>query len=496
VSNHAAGAGPTRPVTVGQEALWLVNRLDPGGAAYNLVLAVRVCTPVDVTVLRRALTAVVERHDVLRSVFVEEAGACRRRVLAPEAVELECLDAPDGVSLEDFVHRVTTEPFVLAERVLRALLIRAGGDGGDSGRGDGRQDGSADGRGEERLLVLAAHHIAVDGYSMGVVLRDLLEAYAAYADGGAPTWPALGYDWDAHVAREQAALSPAEVVGLEEHWRRECAGVPAVLDLPRTRRAAAHATAESTVPAETAAELPAAAGRLGVSAFALMVAAYQALLHRYTGQEDFLIAVPVHTRVGTTMRGAAGYFANPIPVRARLTEATTLAEAAREAHRRLAEGQAHAAYPFARLPRLLGVRPEPGRPVLAQAGISFVARIKRGSLSDLLAAGAACGMEIDFHGLRLRAFDVRQQEGQFDLMLELKRGADTLRGSLRHSVAVFSPREAERFTTRYARMLRSACERPDTRIADLELDDAASHEHLLALGAGGGHGAGLAKAAR
>ncbi|MEU1163462.1 condensation domain-containing protein [Streptomyces sp. NPDC005921] len=201
-------------LTVGQEALWYLQGADPDSSAYNVVFAVRMLGGLDVTVLRRAVTALVERHDVLRSRFPESNGRPCRVVDPPERFELQVHDhgTIGDTSLHEYVHAAAAEPFDLASGAFRVLLFRV----------------------EEQapVLLLVTHHIVTDFVSQGVVMNDLLALYGAMLEGREPELRKLRATYDDFVRSEADTLVSERGNLLDRFWRDECAGAPTDILLP------------------------------------------------------------------------------------------------------------------------------------------------------------------------------------------------------------------------------------------------------------------------
>ncbi|MEE6263986.1 condensation domain-containing protein [Plantactinospora sonchi] len=452
-----------RRLSMGQEALWFLYRMAPESAAYNVVLAVRIRTAVDPARLDRALTAVAERHDVLRSTIVDQAGPPVRRIGPADRVRLAVRSTP----AEEFVavaRAVAAEPFRLEREVpLRAVLLRAEAD--------------------DAVLVLVTHHIASDATSQWLLARDLFRAYES--DAGLPPLPGGGFD--AAVAAERALLDSDRRPVLERYWRDVCAGVPAAelpADHPRPATPAFRGASHTVWFPEALAERVRAAARgCGVTPFALLLGALQAVLHRYTGLPDFLIGCPVSVRFRRELRDVVGYLANSAVLRARFDREATFGSTARAAYREIARGMAHAGYPYPALTALLG--PTRSAPVFTVA-VTLLAADRLDPPLPMVPPGEIEGAEIEYAGLRLALLDVPQMEGQFDVLIELRAsGTGGLSAVVKYDANLFEPATIERFAGAYTRFVGLAAADPDTPVLRAPLVDPAELRALLALGASG-----------
>jgi non-ribosomal peptide synthetase component F len=210
---------------------------------------------------------------------------------------------------------------------------------------------------------------------------------------------------------------------------------------------------------------------------------FTALLYRYTGQRDLVVGCAAATRRGRAMRELVGYLVNPIVVRARFSEDSTFADAARSAHNSVANGMRHARYPFPVLVRDLDVPPKANRTPLFQITFTMIEASPLAPLSRLIPAAEEQGAEIEYAGLRLAQLDIRQMEGQFDLSVELRQVTGTLTAVFRYNTDLFDAVTIERFGRHYARLVDIASDDPESRIADASLLTAEELKNLLSFGA-------------
>lgn len=444
-----------RPLSVGQQALWLLHRLAPESPAYNVVLAMRIRGRLDTERLARAVTGLAGRHPVLTETFHEVDGVPVRapgRAGPPRLAVREV----SGRSLFEAACAESVVPFRLdREPPMRAVLLRRAAD--------------------DAALVLITHHLVSDATAQWLIARDLLEAYA-----GAPARPAPPR-FDEVVAAERRLLDSPRRQVLERYWRGVVTGVPAA-ELPPDRPSGGAGTrpgGSTTLWFDSglAEGVEAAARRVGVTPFAFLTGAFQAMLHRHTGEDDFLIGCPVTTRLRGGLREVVGYLANSVVLRATFERTTTLRATIKAAQRSVASANAHADLPFPTLTELIGPRP----PLFAIAITMLVADRLEPPL-PMVAPEAIEGREITYGGLRLALLDVPQMEGQFDLLVELRRSVDGLSAVLKYDAGKFERSTVERVGAAFTRFVRLAVEDPDATVAELSLVDASDLAFLLAMG--------------
>ncbi|AHG93595.1 amino acid adenylation domain protein (plasmid) [Gemmatirosa kalamazoonensis] len=307
-------AGTPAPLSFAQELLWLLQAANPGFFAYNAPRAYRLRGPLDVRALQRALDAHVERHEIYRSVVraTDDGPVQEVRPARPVTLRVEDLREAGEAVVADRARDVMREPFDLArDQLLRAALFRVGDD--------------------EHVLVLVSHHIASDGWSRGVMFRELAASYeAALADVDAEL-PPLPIQYGDFAAWQREHLSGERLERLLAFWRDTLAGAPHALELPTDRPlsglpSAEGARVQALFPPELAAALKALARAHDATLFMTLLAAWQVLLARYTGQDDVLVGTPIAGRTRPEVEGLVGYFADTLVVRARLGGAPTFAE--------------------------------------------------------------------------------------------------------------------------------------------------------------------------
>ncbi|MFJ7293013.1 condensation domain-containing protein [Streptomyces collinus] len=460
----ADGQERERALSIGQEALWFLYRMAPDSPAYNVQAALRVRGALDEARLRRALRTVVERHDVLRSTFTETAAGPRRVIGLPDLVPLQVREVPgvnDTGLLEKHVKAFGDTPFDLTgEGTCRALLLRIAPD--------------------DHVIVVSTHHIVTDATSQWLLLQDLLDAYATET---AP--PPLARGYDDYVQGEQELLEGPRREQLVAFWQEFCADAGAgelPADRPRSPRPPAvfnGATCEARIPDALVPRLREAAKRAKVTPFALTLGVFQALVHRYSGQRDFLVGCPTTTRSGPGMREVVGYLVNTLVLPAHFTGTTTFAQAAHTAQRQVMRAMKHIGYPYA---LLAGEEPYSSRNPPVRMVFTMVAPGRLEPLLMQVTEAAARGTDTEYAGLRIELIEVPQLEGQFDINVEMRQSASSLTAVFRYATDLFDEATVRRLLDSYVRLLAEAIDDPDAPVAGAALVEADDLDDLLALG--------------
>lgn len=334
LAEDAAKTAPAHSLSHGQRSLWFLHKLAPASAAYTIVYAGRIRGELDVLALTRAAQALVDRHPMLRTTYAEHDGEPVQHVHPRRRVLIADDDiGSSGAELDEWITHETDRPFDLnTGPVLRLTLLRRASD--------------------EHVLVMAVHHIAVDFWSIDVMLDELGQLYAAEHGASAPPPPAECYV--AHADRHSRMLDGPGGERLWEYWRGQLAGAAPTLRLPTDHPRPAVQTYRGavvgfTVDAQITAGLKRIGRDTGATPYMTLLAAYATLLHRYSGQDDLVIGSPFACRDESGLAGVVGYVTNPIALRIDLRGDPTFATLLGRVKKTVVGALAHQDYPFSLL---------------------------------------------------------------------------------------------------------------------------------------------------
>jgi len=433
------------PLSFTQQRLWFLHQLDPEDA-YHVPGALRLRGPVREDVLERTLSEIVRRHEALRTVFRNNLQV----VLAPSGFELPVVDVPDEREALRLLEREACRPFDLETGPLvRALLLRLPD--------------------EERLLAVVTHHIVSDAWSLGVLLRELGAIYTAFAAGEPSPLPELPVQYPDY-ARWQRQWLAGEVLEREvAHWRRTLAGAPESLELPYDRQPSpATGNRGGRRPFELSADLFGRLGELarrdGWTSFMALLAGWQALLARYSGQEDVVVGSPIANRTRLELEGLIGFFTNTLALRLDLSGDPSFWELGRRVRAAALDAYAHQDVPFEKLVEELHPDRHLGRNPLFQ--------------TMLVLQKAAAGPELP--GVETELLDVDTGTAKFDLTLMLVEDGGGAAGALEYACDLFDAGTVDRMLGHLCTLLEAAVEDPGRRLSDLPLLTAAEQEELVA----------------
>jgi amino acid adenylation domain-containing protein len=448
-----AGAGP-HPLSFAQQRLWFLEQFTPGGVAYNVPLAVRLRGALDVPALEAALNEVVRRHASLRTRFPAGSGAPVQEVRPELRLTLPLTDLggeTDAMAAARALARAdVATPFDLAEDPLvRARLVRLGD--------------------EDHVLVLVLHHVVTDGWSMGVIREELAALYRAFRAGLPSPLDEPRLQYADFAAWQRRWLDSAGVRRQMAYWKERLADLPAALDVPVDHprpavRGAAGSTALFKVPPDATAGLRRLAREEGATLFMTLLAGFQVLLHRYSGQTDLAVGTPVAGRGRVELEQLVGFFLNTLVIRSDLGGRPTFREFLRRARRDTLEAFANQDVPFERLVEELGVRRDLSRPPLFQAMFTL--------------QNARPG-QLHLEDLRVESVALENPAAKFDLDLTMLEGDGFLYGGLTYSAELFLPATARRMLGHFRRLLAEVAADPDRPIDELPLAGDAERRRLL-----------------
>ena len=452
LKERASGSGDTFELSLGQEALWFLHELAPESAAYNVGFCGRLRSAVDRERFERVLLKLLERHPMLCCTFSLSTGGPRQQIGAIPERCLEVVDA-SGWSEQELRTRVAEShqrPFDLARGpVFRATLFSR--------------------HSTDHVLLIAAHHIVFDAWSLGLLLAELATLYDR---GPAAHLPAPSASYADFVNWQRRMLESEEGREAWEYWRSRLAPHVSPLDLPADHprpkvqkfRGASHSFELS---AGLCAQLRALARAESVTPFMVLAAAFHALLYRYTGAATVPIGTPLAGRTRREFEGIVGYFVNPVVLCAPIESAGTFRRHVAEMREVLIGAQQYGDFPFLEIVKRLQPLRDTSRTPLFQVMLNLIKTEQVGVAGDMIHAES--GALLRLGSLALEAFPLQQQEGQFDLDLDLLDTGAAMSAILKYSTDLFEAATIERMAGHFVTLLTAAVADPDRRISDLPL---------------------------
>jgi amino acid adenylation domain-containing protein len=453
---------PIRPVprdgelalSFAQERLWFLNQLEPENPFYNMPNVLRLTGEFDPAVGERVLREVIRRHEVLRTHFASHRGRPVQRVAPAPALRLALVDLQSDPDPEAAVERLADEearlPFDLAAGpLLRATLLRLAP--------------------REHVLLLTMHHVASDGWSMGVLTAEMAALYEAFAKGEPSPLPELAIQYSDFAAWQREWLS-GEVLGRQlGYWKERLSGAPPVLELPADRLRPARQSFRGdsfafAIDAAATATLRALGERLGATLFMTLQAAFAALLARCSGQEDIVIGSPIANRTRAEIEPLIGFFVNTLALRTDLSGDPPFTELVVRVRQRALEAFAHQDLPFERLVDELQPERDLSRNPIFQV---------------MFALQNAPAQPHAVPGLTLAPVPRRRIAAQFDLVLDMWESGAQLDAVLEYNTDLFDAATIARMAGHFQTLLAGIAADPEQRLSQLPLLTAPERRQLL-----------------
>ncbi|MGD0207573.1 MAG: amino acid adenylation domain-containing protein [Verrucomicrobiota bacterium] len=439
-----------------QQRLWFFDQLEPGLPAYNIPAAVRLKGPLNLAALEQSLNEIVKRHESLRTTFGKVEGR-PTQVIAPAltiklpVVDLRKLPASEReTEVRRWVTAEAQRPFDLSQGpLIRGTVLRLGD--------------------EEHVGLLTMHHIVSDGWSTGILVRELATLYVAFCAGGSSPLPALPIQY-ADFAHWQRQWLQGEVLETQiAHWKKQLAGAPAQIDLPTDHPRPAVQTFRGAhqslvLPKHLQEGFKALSRQEGVTQFMTLLAAFKVLLYRYTSQDDLIVGTPIANRNRLETEGLIGFFVNALVLRTDLSGNPSFRELLRRVREVCLGAYGHQDLPFDRLVEELHVKRDLSRNPLFQ--VMFV--LHHASLRT-----------VELPGLTLSPVEGDSETAHFDLTLQLLDTEQGLTAAFVYNTDLFEAATIARMLGNFQTLLEAMVADPEQRVSDLPLLTETERQQLL-----------------
>ncbi|WP_442968443.1 amino acid adenylation domain-containing protein, partial [Pseudomonas sp. Z18(2022)] len=449
------------PLSYAQHRQWFLWQLEPESAAYHVPAALRLRGVLDVEALQRSFQVLIERHESLRTRFVQDAGQTLQ-VIAPEAdfsLPVHTLEPGDAAGREArisaFVEAQTRQLFDLQQGpLLRVCLLRVAPD--------------------EHVLVLTQHHIVSDGWSMQVLVEELVQCYAAFTQGHVPQLPALAIQYADYAIWQRHWMEAGERDRQLAYWTAQLGDLPPVLELPTDKPRPLQPSyrgerLEIALDASLGQPLKTLAQREGVTLFMVLLASFQLLLHRYSGQRDVRVGVPVANRNRPETKGLIGFFVNTQVLKAEIDGQMSFRALLAQVKQAALGAQEHQELPFEQLVEALHPERSLGHNPLFQVMYNHQSEGR----------GSSAEPALNLPQLTVEGLDWKTCTAQFDLTLDTAESAHGLSAALTYATDVFTAEAIERLAQHWQNLLRAIITRPHQAVGELPLLAEDEHRRIL-----------------
>ncbi|MDK3158298.1 amino acid adenylation domain-containing protein [Kamptonema cortianum] len=439
------------PLSFAQQRGWFLAQREGDSALSNLAVQLTIRGSLSVAGLERSLQAIIQRHEILRTTLPEREGIPVQEIAPSVPLTLHAIPAsPDEV--EQQIHQAVHQPFHLEAEVPFRLRLWQTGE-------------------SEYLLLLVMHHLVSDGWSMGVLFRELNLLYAAFSQGQPPALPPLPIQYADYAVWQHQTLNATFLAPELAYWQQQLQGAPARLTLPADRPRQGVQTYRGTTEAvvlssSLTAALKAFSQQMGATLFMTLLAAFKVLLYRYSGQTDLVVGTPVANRNRVELEGLIGFFINPLVLRTDLSGDPSFRELLGRVRQVTLGAYAHQNLPFEKLVEALQLPRDPGYSPLFQ--VMFVLQ------------NAISVADIQLPGLEVSHARVDTETSQFDLTLDLIEERTEIRGKVEYNTDLFDRETIVRAIAHWQTLLTAIVADPDACISRLPLLTSSEQQQLQA----------------
>ncbi|MGN7744406.1 amino acid adenylation domain-containing protein, partial [Pseudomonas sp. 22526] len=449
--------GQPLALSYAQERQWFLWQLEPESAAYHVPSALRLKGRLDRAALQRSFDTLVARHESLRTHLQQDGQRTVQVIRAGASVDIARVDAKgvDEAQLKTLVEAEIAQPFDLEQGPLLRVKLLCLSE-------------------EEHVLVLVQHHIVSDGWSMQIMVDELVQLYAAYSQGQDLQLPVLPIQYADYAVWQRGWMDAGERERQLDYWMKQLGGEQPVLELPFDHQRPAvqsHRGARLGIALDPllATQLKAMAQQQGVTLFMLLLASFQTLLHRYSGQEDIRVGVPIANRNRVETERLIGFFVNTQVLKADIDGQMTVAQLLQQVKQRALQAQSHQDLPFEQLVEALQPERSLSHNPLFQVMFNHQTDARGGRAEQQLP------------GLRVEGLEWDSRTAHFDLDLDIQEAEEGIWASLGYARDLFEPATVERMARHWQNLLQAMVADQQQSIGQLNLLDSAEQQQILTL---------------
>jgi amino acid adenylation domain-containing protein len=429
------------PLSFAQQRLWFLDRIEPNGSFYNLNGAFRLQGELNEQILQQALDAIVVHHEVLRTNYRSENGHPIQVIATPSPVELQIIDLQQDrttdldLQVQTYLQQFDRRPFNLeTDMMLRGCLLKIASD--------------------DRILLLVMHHIASDGWSMGIFWEQLGRVYNAFLDGKPNPLTPLPIQYADYAVWQREWLSSEVLERQLNYWKQQLSHVNPVLELPNDYPRPAIATYAGSIESidlspQLTADLKALCRQQGATLFMTLLAAFEMLISRHSGQEDFIIATPIAGRTRTEVEGLIGFFLNTLLLNADLSGNPTFEELLARVRKVALGAYSNQDIPFEKLIEELNPKRDLSRNPLFQVLFNLL------NLEDI---------KLNLTGLTVAPVNIAELNSKFDLTLYVKEDDRQIHLDLVYNTDLFAPARMVEMLHQFEQLLTQIVANSDRQI--------------------------------
>ncbi|MBO1049494.1 MAG: amino acid adenylation domain-containing protein [Dolichospermum sp. DEX182a] len=452
------------PLSQGQQALWFLWQLAPESSAYNVAFSCRICSDLDVAVLQKVFQVLCDRHPILRSTFPRLGIEPIQQINPEQPLDFLQIDVSNQseLKIQEQVFAAYKSPFDLESGpILRVRIFTLSP--------------------QEHILLIVNHHIVGEGWSIGILLDELKVLYPAFKTDREVTLPPAVHSYE-YVHWQNTIINSPEGERLWDYWQQQLAGELPMLNLPTDRPRLSVQTYNGAscnlyISETLTQQLKELAKSEKTTLYIVLLAAFNVLLYRYTNQDDILVGSPTTSRQRSEFIRVVGYLINIVVLRANISENSNFRDFLGQIRNTAIAAIAHQDYPFPLIVKRLQSHRDSSRSSIFQA--SFVLQKLQQTPDILKLYSTQIGSTVEWGGLVLEPYEVPQQEGQFDLDLELAEGDSSIFGAFKYNTDLFDGSTIERMAVHFQNLLMGIVENPQQAVGEIPMLSAAERHQLL-----------------
>ncbi|MEO6696059.1 MAG: condensation domain-containing protein, partial [Ignavibacteria bacterium] len=453
------------PLSYGQKALYFLYLNSPESASYNVAFTVKIVSKLNEDALRKAFQKLIDNNESLRTTYYIRDGEPVQEVHGYKEIFFEITDAQDlaDEDLKNKVEAVYKVPFNLEKGpVFKVHLFRTNED--------------------NFVMLIKMHHICSDGWSIGIMLNQLKQFYEDEISG-IKTFVSESKNYSEYIKNQKALIDSEGGMKLWSYWKNELNNEIPILDLPvdLTRPAIQKyngSTEYFFLDKDAVDKLKKLSQAEGTTLFVSLLTAFQILIHKYSGQDEILTGTPTAGRNKAEFEKIVGYFINPVVIRGHYNDDKSFKDVLREIKQKVLGAIAHQDFPFQLIVERLLKKRDPSRSPIFQTFFGLQKVPKGKEIQELVVPGNT-GARVNWRSLELESFDIAQQEGQFDLIMEFFEGDNLFTGVIKYNSDLFYHERIKRMCGHFKELLNSILDNPEYKISELQILSGDENKFLL-----------------
>lgn len=457
------------PLSFAQQRLWFLDRLDPGNPSFHIVAALKIQGQLDIQILRQCFQTIVARHESLRTTFLYQDNEISQVIREPfdwlldENYDLSALDEAQQLQrLNEIYKDEALRSFDLTDgtesRYRRICLFRTR---------LARLSASNDSQGEF-VLFITLHHIIADGWSIGILVKEISSLYEAFKQGRSDPLPALEIQYPDFSAWQRDLLASEKIQQQLAYWKKQLTGV-SILELPTDKPRPAVMRNQGLslhfkLPPGSSQALQAFCQRSGKTSFMVLIATFQALLQRYSGQSDICVGTPIANRTHKAIEPLIGCFINTLAIRSQIAEDSNFTQLLEAVNQTSLDAFSHQDVPFEQLVDALEQHRDQSYTPIFQTMFSL--------------ENAALDYRLALENLSISRLALISNTSKYDLQLHIVEGEE-LQGEIEYNTDLFEQSTIERLSQHYGRLLNAVLKNPEQNLASIDLLSTAERQLLI-----------------